>query len=109
MPYPTEHAARIKNPDQFKKIRRQNNKFGPGIHVIWGITKDDKAVIQAIRFDKTKFTESEAKKWLKDNKLNYLIFEEATSNSLKLEDRWFKSDISNEIQNKIDKRINHGK
>ena len=101
MPYPNEHAARLKDPNQFKRIRRQNDKFGSGIHVIWGITDDDKAVIQAIRFDKSKFTPSQARKWLTDNDYNFIEFEEASNAFLNLEDEWVKSEIANAIQSKI--------
>ena len=76
MPYANEHAARVNNPDKYDRIRRQNNKFGAGIHVIWGI-KGDKTEIQAIRFDSSKFTIAEAKAWLKDNDIKYILFEPA--------------------------------
>ncbi len=76
-PYPNEHAARIHNPDKYDSFRRKNNEFGDGIHVIYGI-KDSKSEVQAIRFDKNKFTVSEAKKWLKDNNWKYISFEPAS-------------------------------
>ena len=97
MPYPNEHAARIKSPALFPKMRRQNNKFGSGIHVIWGITKDNKVVIQAIRFDKKKFTSSQSKKWLKENKYSYMTFEEASNAALNLDDENIRSDIADAI------------
>ncbi len=64
MPYPNEHAARLNNPDKYPKKRRQNDKFGSGIDVIWGIKEDGSTEVQAIRFDKSKFTVAEARKWL---------------------------------------------
>lgn len=65
MPYPHEHAARQENPGKYKKFRRKNNAFGSGIHVIYGITEDNKAEVQSIRFDSSKYTVEEAKAWLK--------------------------------------------
>jgi len=61
---PGEHAARQVSPDAFEKFRRENDKFGAGIHAIWGITADGKTEVQSIRFDSSKFTEDEAKAWL---------------------------------------------
>lgn len=76
-PYPNEHAARQVSPDKYDKFRRQNDKFGDGIHAIWGITKDGTVELQSIRFDSSKFTADEAKKWLKDNDFSSSEFEEA--------------------------------
>jgi hypothetical protein len=76
-PYANEHACRIMDPDQFPKKRRENNKFGEGVHAIWGI-KDDKAHLQAIRFDSSKFTAEAAKKWAKNHDYTCILFEPAT-------------------------------
>jgi len=65
-PYPREHAARQLDPRQFDEFRRENNKFGPGIHAIWGI-KGGKTKLQSIRFSASRFTVEQAKKWLKDH------------------------------------------
>ncbi len=80
MSYPNEHAARLKDPDQYDELRRENNGFGNGIHAIFGIKEGQnrKAELQAIRFDKKKFTESEAEKWLKDHDHQPLEFEPAS-------------------------------
>ncbi len=78
MPYPNEHAARLNEPSQYDSIRRENDKFGPGIHAIWGV-KDGKAELQAIRFDKAKFTPAEAEKWLKEHKHEDCTFEPASN------------------------------
>jgi hypothetical protein len=67
MPFPNEHSARQEDPGKYESFRRENGKFGPGIDVIWGITKDGKTEIQTIRFDSKKFTPDEAKKWLEDH------------------------------------------
>jgi hypothetical protein len=80
MPYPNEHSARLKTPGQYDEFRRQNNKFGSGVHAIFGIKKGPprKSELQAIRFDAKKFTVKEAKKWLKDNDHKPILFEPAT-------------------------------
>lgn len=78
MPYPNEHAARIHNPDKYKRIRRENDKFGKGIHAIWGVKDDNSVEVQAIRFDKTKFSPKECKKWLTDNDYSPVEFEPAS-------------------------------
>jgi len=65
-PYPREHAARQLDPKQFDDFRRENNKFGQGIHAIWGI-KNGKAKLQSIRFDANKFTPAKARAWLKEH------------------------------------------
>lgn len=82
MPYPNEHSARIKNPASYVRFRRQNNKFGAGIHAIWGIKSDDKVELQAIRFSKNKFTVAQAKKWLKDHDYKPISFEPASGGKI---------------------------
>jgi hypothetical protein len=74
---PNEHGARITDPGKFDKIRRQNNKFGEGIHAIFGVLPDGKTELQAIRFDKDKFTAEEAQKWLEDHDYGKAKFEAA--------------------------------
>jgi hypothetical protein len=65
MPYKNEHSARLHSPAfVYSKFRRQNNKFGKGIHAIWGIGKGV-VELQAIRFDSKLFTAEKAKLWLK--------------------------------------------
>jgi len=78
MPYPHEHAARLKDPDRYERFRRENNKFGPGIHAIWGITADGKVELQAIRFDASRFTVAEARAWLKEHGYKPIRFEPAS-------------------------------
>jgi len=79
VPYPSEHSARLKDPDQYDEFRRQNDKFGSGIHAVFGIKLKPKRVseLQAIRFDKNKFTVAEAKKWLDDHDYKPIKFEPA--------------------------------
>ena len=82
MPYPNEHAARLKNPDLFEpdSFRRENDKFGVGIHAIFGKLKgEDSMTLQAIRFDADKFSPDEARKWLEEHDYHPIAFEEATT------------------------------
>lgn len=83
-PFPNEHACRKTNPDKYKRFRRQNNKFGSGIHAIWGVTKvGEKVELQSIRFSKSKFTVAQAKKWLKDHDHTCILFEPASGGKMK--------------------------
>lgn len=78
-PYPNEHACRLEDPDKYIRIRRQNDKFGKGIHAIWGVQSGGKPVeLQAIRFSKSKFTAAEARAWIKDHKYKCKMFEPAS-------------------------------
>ena len=77
MPLPNEHVARIQQPDKYDRLRRQNDAFGEGIHVIYGI-KDEKSEVQSIHFDAKKFTPEEAKQWLKVHEYEPIEFEPAT-------------------------------
>ena len=76
-PYPNEHAARLKDPSQYDSFARKNNEGGDGIDFIYGI-KDGVSEIQAIRFDKTKYSVDDAKKWLKEHDFSPIEFEEAS-------------------------------
>ena len=79
MPYPSYHSARIHEPDQYPKKRYGKDEFGGGIDVIWGITDAGKTEVQAIRFDKARFTPEEARAWLKKHPEHKVIsFEQAT-------------------------------
>ncbi len=59
MPYPNEHACRINEPGKYDKMRRQNNT-GKTPDMIFGI-KGGKLEVQAYRFPKERFSESEAR------------------------------------------------
>ena len=76
-PYPNEHAARLKDPGRYDKFRRQNNKFSPGVHGIFGITEGGKAELQSIRFAEEVFSVEQAKTWLRDNEYKTILFEPA--------------------------------
>lgn len=77
MPYPNYHSARIKNPGLFARVRVFNTSK-EGIMFYGGPLKGKTlTTLQAIRFPKSKFTAAQAKKWLKDHKQNYILFEPA--------------------------------
>ena len=77
MPFKTEHAARIQTTSGVTNIRRVKG-LDDGVSAIVG-TKDGKGVEVSIRFDKTKFSETRAKKWLEDNNYKPIKFEPAIS------------------------------
>jgi hypothetical protein len=82
MPYPLEHAARVRNPDEFLKGKDDwgSKDLTDGIRIIIGRLKTTgKWVTQTYRFDAKKFTIDEAKKLLKDHKVTYISFEPAKS------------------------------
>ncbi|MHC4181228.1 MAG: DUF2213 domain-containing protein [Planctomycetota bacterium] len=83
MPFPNFHAARIRQPGLFVEgqIRQLDDPEGGAIRIIGGRLKSDpqgSAVVQAIRFEKGKFSASEARAWLKDHDFKTIEFEEAT-------------------------------
>lgn len=77
MPFPNEHAVRLKDPGDFKRFRRQKNKGGSGVDFIFGITPEGKTELQAIRFAKNNFTVEQAKAWLAEHKMSVKMFEPA--------------------------------
>jgi HK97 family phage major capsid protein/HK97 family phage prohead protease len=78
-PYPNEHAARLKDPDQYDSLRRENDAGGLGIDFIYGI-KENTSEIQAIRFRSSQYSPTEARQWLDDHGYDPIEFEEATGN-----------------------------
>ena len=65
MPFKNEHSIRLKAPKGYKKYRRGN--LTTGVDAIYGI-KDGKSEIQALRFDKSKFSPEEARAWATKHK-----------------------------------------
>jgi len=81
MPYPNEHSARLRNPDDFiqDSFRRQN--IEDNIDIIIGKLKgEDTMTTQSYRFKSDKFTVKQAKAWLKDHEIEYIAFEPASEN-----------------------------
>jgi len=81
MPYPNEHAARIHDPSKYDSFARK--QVAPGVDIILGI-KGGKSEAQAYRFDRKKFTASEARAWLKKNNIHPISFEPATGKEAEL-------------------------
>jgi hypothetical protein len=79
MPYVGEHAARINPPGKYDRLRRQNNKFGKGIHVIFGVLPEGGSEVQSIHFDSEIFTPEQAQEWLKEHDYKVIEFEAAVS------------------------------
>jgi len=78
MPYPNEHAGRLKDPRQFVRFRRMNNQGGQGVDFIVGFKREGGSEVQAIRFDASKFTVEQAKAWLKEHNYKTIAFEKAS-------------------------------
>jgi phage head maturation protease len=86
-PYPNEHAARVEKPEKYDEVRRENAKFGEGIDAIWKVIKGPprKVELQAIRFSTDKFTADEARAWLKEHDIKYILFEPASEKAVSVE------------------------
>ena len=109
MPYPNEHSARLRNPDDFNSdtFRRKDDgtiygkiKVPKTIAVIWAKLKGkdkprDNPIPQALRFPVKYWTVEKAKKWLKDNNIKYEKFEPAKKEKSK-------SDPANEAKAKYE-------
>lgn len=87
MPYPNEHAARIKSPGLFIKDSMRSKNLAEGIRLIVGKlqTMPDKMTSQAYRFNKAIFSAAQARKWLSDNNVKYISFEAALKNIQSME------------------------
>ncbi len=86
-PYPNEHAARLRDPDQYDSFRRRNDEGGNGVDFIFGIKEEEEgAELQAIRFRLSEFTAAEARAWLSERDYEPLEFEEATGERSKVEE-----------------------
>lgn len=83
MPFENFHAARIVDPDKFQDDSFRTITIGDkadGITAIVGRLKGETTTtIQTYRFDKDKWSASEAKKWLKDHDVNVILFEPASA------------------------------
>lgn len=85
MPYENEHAARLRDPDDFARIVQLWGDDGKGIRALGGPLKSSpggKAVEQAIRFNHQKWSVAEAKKWLSEHDYKPILFEEATGGKM---------------------------
>ena len=71
MPYENEHSCRLNDPGKYEKFRRENcgqKHDGKCIDVIYGIKKDGKSEIQALRYNKDIWTEKQAQNHCKEQK-----------------------------------------
>jgi len=83
MPYSNEHAARLRNPDDFEKDSFRRKNIEDGIDIIIGKLKgEDTMTTQAYRFDSQKYTASEAKNWLEKHNVEYISFEPAENSEI---------------------------
>ena len=79
-PFPNEHAARIASPNLFERIV-QLEKLPNGIRILGGPLKSDpqgSGKPQSYRFPRNKFTTSQARTWLKEHDIKFILFEPAT-------------------------------
>lgn len=113
MPFPNEHAARLRNPNDFSadSFRRTAGgtiygriKIPSSIGIIWGKLKGhNMPVPQSLRFKKDKWSTSEAKSFLKENKIKSIEFEPASDKSYTdSEDDDIKEIYFSEIEELID-------
>lgn len=80
MPLPNEHAARQRDPGDFESgsFRNVSGNFPAGISAIMGRLRGQTTMtIQSFRFDRNRWSVSEAKRWLKDHGFESGGFEEA--------------------------------
>jgi hypothetical protein len=80
MPYANEHAARLREPDEFVRIVQLWGN-DEGVRALGGPLKsnpDGPTVEQAIRFDSSRWTVAEARAWLKKHGCKPIRFEPAT-------------------------------
>lgn len=82
MPFPSEHAARQKEPDLFTRFRRTHPRgFPAGVDAILGVrdgADGETTVIQSLRFDAETWTPAAAKAWLVEHDFTISEFEQAT-------------------------------
>jgi len=122
MPYKNEHSARLIDPDKFDPETFFSSEGGKlfnridvpaTIRIIWGKLKEknkenDPILAQALRFPIKFWTEKEARKWLEDNQIKYILFEPAEmgkeNKSLNKEERHFLTNAEYRItDNSIEK------
>ena len=79
MPYPNFHAARVRRPGDFVRIRVLET-LSNGIMIYGGPLKSNPSggtKVQAYRFPKSKFTAGQARAWLREHKISWILFERA--------------------------------
>jgi len=81
MPYPSEHAFRVKSPSAFQADSFRRKEIADGVSIIVGKPKGgDKMETQTYRFAKDQFTFAEAKKWMEEHDVKHISAEKAVGN-----------------------------
>jgi len=106
MPYPSEHAARVRDPDDFQPNSFRSKTLPGGVRLILGRLRDESTMtVQAYRFPADSYSVEEAKAWLKENDVKDILFEEATGEEKAMRDmrnRKAQDELSlSDIQNMI--------
>jgi hypothetical protein len=101
MPFVEEHAGRLIDPKEFKNFRRK--ELANGVDAIYGIRSNGKTEIQSLRFDSSKFTETQAKAWMKDNNFNPILFEPSIGRENKMAEDLKLNEEEVEVKEKEDK------
>ena len=79
-PYLNQHAFRILEPTKFVKTSYKRKNIAPGIDIIIAnLIGENTLTTQAYRFNKDKYTFAQAKKWMKEHKIDYLTAEKASA------------------------------
>lgn len=79
MPYPNEHACRLRSPNDFQKGNWARIKRGKLIILLGRLKGEIKTTRQAFRYPKEDWTEDEARTHCKENKGR---FEPATNRAM---------------------------
>lgn len=82
VPFANFHAARISSPDNFDRIITKKNQGGAGVDFLIGFKAGGGSEVQSIHFDKSKFTATQARAWLKKHKFKGGVEPAATGESV---------------------------
>lgn len=83
-PFPNEHAARQRDPNDFVQSTFRRKQITRGVSALFGKLKSDPRggmVVQTYRFDADVFTPAQARKWLADNNTDRRALEVASRDS----------------------------
>jgi hypothetical protein len=76
-----EHAAHLKIPLPFGRLRRKDDFLDEGVAAVFCIV-DGEADLQALLFRSDRFTPEQARRWLRDRGLNPVLFTRASGRRL---------------------------
>jgi hypothetical protein len=78
MAAPNDHIAEVRAEGRYVELERDNDRFGDGIDVVWGVRPAGEAgpqggrtEIQSLRFDSSRFGQSDVKEWLDRYDIEY--------------------------------------